>query len=71
MGGAALFLVMLALLLVVKGTRPRGKPKMRWKDNINADLMVAGLTEADALDGARWKRGVTRADPSVNWDHTA
>lgn len=29
-------------------------------------LIVAEITEADALDQVPWKRGVTRADPNVN-----
>ena len=51
-----------ALDLRVDGNRGRGRPKMRWFDNIKKDLEVTNLTEQDALDRVKWRRGTRAAD---------
>jgi hypothetical protein len=48
-------------LLVGKpeGTRPLGRPKRRWMDNIKMDLLEIGLNVVDWIglsqDGYRWR----------------
>ena len=56
--------VHIALLMRVPGTRPRGRPKKRWIDNVLDDMEAVGLTEADATNITRWKRLARHADPS-------
>ena len=57
-----------ALLLRAPGTRPRGRPRKRWFDNIAADLRERGLTAEDAADRAAWRRQINSADPVCIWD---
>ena len=37
----------------VKGTRAKGRPSMRWMDNIRHDMDKCGLEEGDAQDRRR------------------
>lgn len=57
-------LVRKALMMQVPGTRPRGRPKLRWQDKINADLRSLGLREEDTSDRQTWKSKIRRADPT-------
>jgi hypothetical protein len=50
--------------LEVDGRRPRGRPKQRWRDTINADLKSSNLRHEDAQDRAKWRRAIRRADPA-------
>ena len=52
-----------ALEMPLPGTRPRGKPKQRWTDNIRNDLLGAGLSPEDATDRNEWRRRTRYADP--------
>jgi len=54
-----------ALLMPLPGTRPRGKPKQRWTDNIKKDLERAGLSPDDAADRSEWRRMIRQADPVI------
>jgi len=40
----------------VEGRRARGRPVMRWLDNIKADMRVCGAREEEALDRVLWRR---------------
>ena len=40
---------------VVPGTAPRGRPKKRWQDCVNADLRSLKLKKDDAMDRDRWR----------------
>lgn len=42
-----------AIKLVVEGTRPRERPKMRWLGRINADLNGVSAQVVDAQDTVR------------------
>lgn len=45
------------------GRRPLGRPRLRWRDNITADLRALNITEADELmmDRVRWRKIVESA----------
>ena len=49
--------------LVLDGTRPRGRPKLRWLDRINADLKEISAQIVDAQDRVRWKNKIRIVDP--------
>ena len=53
-----------SLNMMVSGTRPLGRPRLRWMDNITADLRNQGLVPTDALDKADWKMRIAKADPA-------
>jgi hypothetical protein len=42
-----------------EGTRPLGRPRLRWEENINMDLREIGFGDVDwirlAQDGDRWR----------------
>lgn len=54
-----------AYSLDVGGQRPRGRPKQRWQDTINADMKTSNLHPRDALDRAKWRVLIQRADPAM------
>lgn len=56
--------VQTAMQLEVPGMRPRGRPKMRWRDTINDDLRRTHLSEEDASDRSQWRRAYRHADPA-------
>ena len=37
------------------GKRPRGRPKLRWKDTVRRDLKAWSIREEWATDRERWK----------------
>ena len=39
----------------MEGTRPRGRPKLRWNDTIRTDLKAWSIKEEWATDRERWK----------------
>ena len=39
----------------IDGNRPRGRPKQRWSDTINADLRWLDLDSSDVEDRSRWR----------------
>ena len=43
-----------SLRLEVSGRRSRGRPKKRWRDNINGDMTKYRLTEDMAQDRKYW-----------------
>ena len=53
-----------AMEMEVKGQRGRGRPKMRWKDNITRDMKEAGLKEGDWKDRRQWRKCNHAADPA-------
>ena len=42
------------LSMAVKGTRPRGRPKMRWLDRLKSDMRIYGINPEMATDRERW-----------------
>jgi len=43
-----------ALRVDPAGQRPRGRPKKRWLDRLNEDMMTMNVTPEDAQDRTRW-----------------
>ena len=39
----------------VEGRRARGRPTMRWMDNIREDMRMRGVREEEAKDRSRWR----------------
>ena len=39
----------------VEGSRPRGRPKMTWKE-VQKDCQARNLNKEDAVDCGRWKK---------------
>uniref|UniRef100_A0A914WA90 Reverse transcriptase domain-containing protein n=1 Tax=Plectus sambesii TaxID=2011161 RepID=A0A914WA90_9BILA len=54
----------IAYHLEFDGQRPRGRPKQRWQDTINADIKIIHLCSDDALDRAKWRSMIRKADPA-------
>ena len=48
---------------VVEGRRKRGRPKTRWKDRIEADLLEKGLNERDYGNRSNWRRLIRNSEP--------
>ena len=48
----------------VDGQRPRGRPKQRWQDTINADMKTIHLRPDDAFNRVKWRGMIRRADPA-------
>ncbi|KAG8253608.1 hypothetical protein J6590_030884 [Homalodisca vitripennis] len=38
-----------------EGKRPRGRPKVRWWNQVKADMEKMGASEEDAEDRSRWR----------------
>ncbi|KPI97862.1 hypothetical protein RR46_10983, partial [Papilio xuthus] len=57
----------LALQLSLPGRRSRGRPETRWKDVVIKDMSECQVSE-DAMDRAKWKRRIRKADPTTLWD---
>ncbi|MBN3313137.1 CFDP2 protein, partial [Atractosteus spatula] len=53
-----------ALELNVEGRRPRGRPFMRWLDQLKDDMRLAKVTCRDAADRMKWKNQFKQADPT-------
>ena len=47
-----------ALRLTVEGQRRRGRPKKTWKRQVEEEIRKIGMRKKDALNRARWRRGV-------------
>ena len=52
----------------VRGTPAKGRPRMRWMDNIRHDITKCGLEEGDAQDRRRWRRMVQNRDLASQLD---
>ena len=46
----------------VRGNRARGRPRLRWMDNIRHDMNACGLEEEDAQNRRRWKNMIKNPD---------
>ena len=42
------------LSMTVTGTRPRGRPNMRWLDILKSDMRIYGINPEMATDRERW-----------------
>ena len=51
--------------MVVEGRRSRGRPKLRWIDNIKKDVELHDLTGLDVFDRAQWRKRVQTPDPAT------
>jgi len=40
----------------VEGSRPRGRPKMTWREVVQKDCQARKLNREDAVDHSRWKK---------------
>ena len=40
----------------VDGSRPRGRPKRKWKEVVQKDCQACNLNKEDAMDRGRWKK---------------
>ena len=47
----------------VNGRRARGRPTLRWMDNIRKDMQIRGVREEEAQDRDRWRRKIQTPDP--------
>ncbi|KIH56319.1 hypothetical protein ANCDUO_13501 [Ancylostoma duodenale] len=54
--------------LDVSGKRSKGRPKQRWMDTLHADLKVVRIHPDQAHDRAKWRQGVSRANPASERD---
>ena len=50
------------LRTTVTGTRPRGRPKMRWLDKLISDMRIYGIKPEMATDRKRWAVMVKKVD---------
>jgi hypothetical protein len=55
----------------VEGYRLRGRPRSRWKDNINKDVELMGINPEEgkqaALERGEWAAAVTQAYGPYLW----
>ena len=49
----------------VDGRRARGRPVLRWMDNIRQDMRLHGLRDEDAQDRTLWRRMIQTPDPAT------
>ena len=47
----------------VRGSRGRGRPRVRWYDEIKQDLVERGIKEEDARNRRKWRKLIHDADP--------
>jgi len=40
----------------VEGSRPRGRPKMTWKEVVGEDCQARKLNKEDAVDHCKWRK---------------
>jgi len=40
----------------VEGSRPRGRPKRTWKEDVQKDCQARKLKREDAIDRSKWKK---------------
>jgi len=38
------------------GPRPRGRPKMTWREVVEKDCQARTLNKEDAIDRSRWRK---------------
>ena len=50
------------LRTTVMGTRPRGRPKIRWLDRLKSDMRIYGINPEMATDRKRWSVMVKNVD---------
>ena len=46
----------------IPGKRPRGRPRIRWMDNIRRDMRLHGLDESMTEDSKVWSTMVAKVD---------
>jgi len=40
----------------VEGSRPRGRPKRKWKEVVREDCQARKLNKEDAVDRCKWRK---------------
>jgi len=40
----------------MEGSRPRGRPKMTWREVVQTDCQTCNLIRENAIDHGRWRR---------------
>ena len=50
------------LRTTVTGTRPRGRPNMRWLDRLKSDMRIYGINPEKTTDKKRWSAMVKNVD---------
>ena len=55
--------VRVVMKMNVEGKRGRGRPKMKWLENIEKDMRVVGVCIGDVKDRDRWRFRTRVADP--------
>ena len=48
--------------MTVMGTRPRGRPKVRWLDRLKSDMRIYGISPEMATDREHWAVMVKHVD---------
>ncbi len=48
--------------MTVMGTRPRGRPKMRWLDRLKSDMRIYGINPEMVTDRECWSVMVKKVD---------
>ena len=51
--------------MTVTGTRPRGRPKMRWLERLKSGMRIYGIKPEMAIDRERWAVVVKHVDTTV------
>ena len=52
----------------VEGSRLRGRPKKRWRDQLRKDMQEMEIREKEVQDRKHWWKMVRAADPTVVWE---
>jgi len=47
----------------MSGKRPRGRPRLRWREVVAKDMNERGLCLTDANDRVLWRAGIRSPDP--------
>ena len=55
-----------ALEFEVRGKRKRGRPKKTWKTQVEKENTSVRLEKKDAMNQARWRKGVREIAAGVN-----
>ena len=57
--------IRVAYKMEVDGSRLRGRPKKRWRDQLRKDMQEMEIREKEAQDRKHWWKMVRAADPTV------
>ena len=60
--------IRVAYEMEVEGSRLRGRPKKRWRDQLRKDIQEMEIREKEAQDRKHWWKMVRVADPTIAWE---